>query len=197
MICQEKSYFILWPQLFSGNQVNIVLYQYVIKKLGRLTGGRSDITFEFWLKLVLSILCGSIIGLERQIKGKPSGIRTSIFICLGTNIFISLGVANVNENVDITRVLGQVVTGIGFLGAGVIIAREGLVQGITSASVIWVLAGIGSMIGFGYLMEAIVISLVTLLILVGIGIIENSFSILRGGLYSRSNENKIKKKENM
>ena len=91
---------------------------------------------EFWVKLVISIICGSIVGIERQIKGKPSGIRTSIFICLGTNIFISLGVANSNPNADITRVLGQVVTGIGFLGAGVIISREGLVLGITSAAVI-------------------------------------------------------------
>ena len=86
---------------------------------------------EFWVKFVISVICGSIVGIERQIKGKPSGIRTSIFICLGTNIFISLGVANSTPNADITRVLGQVVTGIGFLRAGVIISREGLVLGIT------------------------------------------------------------------
>jgi len=73
------------------------------------------ISIEFWIKLVLSVLCGGIIGLARQIKGKPSGIRTSIFICLGTNIFISLGVVNAGANVDITSVLGQVVIGIDFL----------------------------------------------------------------------------------
>ena len=145
-------------------------------------------TVEFWIKIVLSLLCGGIIGLERQIKGKPSGIRTSIFICLGTNIFISIGLANSGANVDATRVLGQVVTGIGFLGAGVIIAREGLVVGITSAAVIWVLAGVGSMIGFGYFVQAIVISLTTLLILVGIGFIEKRSSSLRGGLYSKNND---------
>jgi len=154
------------------------------------------ITIEFWIKLVLSILCGSIIGLERQIKGKPSGIRTSIFICLGTNIFISIGIANSGANVDVTRVLGQVVTGIGFLGAGVIIAREGLVIGITSASVIWVLAGIGSMIGFSYFMEAIVVSIITLLILVSIGLIENRYSRFRGGLYSKNDDAISKQHEN-
>ena len=145
-------------------------------------------TVEFWIKIVLSLLCGGIIGLERQIKGKPSGIRTSIFICLGTNIFISIGLANTGANVDVTRVLGQVVTGIGFLGAGVIIAREGLVVGITSAAVIWVLAGVGSMIGFGYFVQAIVISLTTLLILVGIGFIEKRSSSLQGGFYSKNND---------
>lgn len=146
----------------------------------------------FWIKLLLSIIAGSIVGIERQLKGKPSGIRTSIFICLGTNIFISLGVANTSSNVDITRVLGQVVTGIGFLGAGVIIAREGLVLGITSASVIWILAGIGSMIGFGYFSEAIILSLVTLLILLGIGFIEEKFPGLRGGLYSKNSSSNDK-----
>jgi putative Mg2+ transporter-C (MgtC) family protein len=154
-------------------------------------------TIEFWIKILLSLLCGGIIGLERQIKGKPSGIRTSIFICLGTNIFISIGIANSGANVDVTRVLGQVVTGIGFLGAGVIIAREGLVVGITSAAVIWVLAGVGSMIGFGYYMQAIVISMTTLLILVGIGFIENRSSRLRGGLYSKNSDDVSKEKEEM
>jgi len=140
---------------------------------------------EFWIKLVLSVFCGCIIGLERQIKGKPSGIRTSIFICLGTNIFISLGELKTGGNTDLTRVLGQVVTGIGFLGAGVIISRGGLILGITSASVIWMLAGIGSLIGFGYFREAVVLSVVTLAILVSIGFIENRFPNLRGGAYAR------------
>jgi putative Mg2+ transporter-C (MgtC) family protein len=153
-------------------------------------------TLEFWIRLFLSIFCGSIIGIERQIKGKPSGVRTSIFICLGTNIFISLGVANASVGVDSTRVLGQVVTGIGFLGAGVIIAREGLIVGITSSSVIWVLAGIGSMIGFGYFMEAIVTSILTVLILLGVGILENRFARLRGGLYSLNGEKRKKRSYN-
>ena len=144
----------------------------------------------FWLKLVLSILCGCIIGLERQVKGKPSGIRTSIFICLGTATFISLGQEHIGVNSDATRVLGQVVTGIGFLGAGVIIAREGLVIGITSASVIWVLAGIGSMIGFGYQVEPVVLSLASLLILIIIGILENRVPALSGGIYSQNNHNR-------
>ena len=63
----------------------------------------------------VAVLCGTIIGFERQIQGKPAGIRTSVLICLGTSLFISLGVEYTNENADATRVLGHIVTGIGLL----------------------------------------------------------------------------------
>jgi len=140
-------------------------------------------SLDFWTKIGVTILCGGMIGLERQIKGKPSGIRTSIFICLGTCLFISLGITLDGQNVDATRVLGQVVTGIGFLGAGVIISREGAIIGMTSASVIWVLSGIGALTGFNHLREAIVIALISLFILIGIGLLENRFAILQGGVH--------------
>jgi len=89
---------------------------------------------------------------------------------------------------DPTRVLGQVVTGIGFLGAGVIIAREGLVRGVTSAAVIWVLAGIGAMIGFGLFLPALAISFITVGILTGIELLENSVRRLRRGVHAPDEE---------
>jgi putative Mg2+ transporter-C (MgtC) family protein len=92
---------------------------------------------EFWLRIGTAIFCGGIIGLERQLRGKAAGIRTSILICLGTQLFVGLGSSFGGERVDPTRVLAQVVTGIGFLGGGVILAREGAVIGVTSAAVIW------------------------------------------------------------
>src|SRR3954464_12746440 len=92
---------------------------------------------EFWLRIGTSVLCGGIVGLERQLRGKAAGIRTSILICLGTELFVSLGSSFAGERVDPTRVLAQVVTGIGFLGGGVILAREGTVVGVPSAAVIW------------------------------------------------------------
>lgn len=150
---------------------------------------------DFLMKIAVTILCGSVIGLERQIKGKPSGIRTSIFICLGTCVFVSLGLSVTGQNVDPTRVLGQVVTGIGFLGAGVIISREGLVIGMTSASVIWVLAGVGALTGFNYLKEAIFIAFISLFILIGIGLLENRFVLLQGGVH-RNNYAAAKQEEN-
>jgi putative Mg2+ transporter-C (MgtC) family protein len=133
----------------------------------------------FWFRLGTAILCGGIIGLERQLRSKAAGMRTSILICLGTELFVSLGASFGGERVDPTRVLAQVVTGIGFLGGGVILAREGLVVGVTSAAVIWVLAALGSLIGLGHLVSAIILTLVTVALLLGIELLESVFRRLR------------------
>jgi len=140
-------------------------------------------TSEFWEMFGVALMSGSIIGLERQIRGKPAGIRTSVLICLGTALFVSLGKSLLGAYADPTRVLGQVVTGIGFLGAGVIVARGKSITGVTSAAAIWVLAAIGAIIGFEYYNEALVLSLLTVGILVGIGVAEGKYKILRRGVY--------------
>jgi putative Mg2+ transporter-C (MgtC) family protein len=142
----------------------------------------------FWLRLGTAILCGGIIGLERQLRGKAAGIRTSILICLGTELFVGLGSSFGGERVDPTRVLGQVVTGIGFLGGGVILAREGAVVGVTSAAVIWVLAALGSLIGLGHLVAAMVLSVVTVGLLIGVELLESVFRRLREGATDRELE---------
>jgi putative Mg2+ transporter-C (MgtC) family protein len=142
----------------------------------------------FWLRLGTAVLCGGIIGLERQLRGKAAGIRTSILICLGTQLFVSLGSSFGGERVDPTRVLGQVVTGIGFLGGGVILAREGAVIGVTSAAVIWVLAALGSLIGLGHLVAAIILSVVTVGLLIGVELLESVFRRLREGASDRELE---------
>ena len=122
----------------------------------------------FWNHVGTAFLCGGAIGLERQLRGKVSGMRTSILICLGTSFFVSLGVSLSPPPLDPTRVLGQVVTGIGFLGAGVILSRGDRIIGVTTAAVIWVLAALGSLIGAGRLQAAMVGTLLTLLVLVGV-----------------------------
>ena len=138
---------------------------------------------RFILGIAFSILCGSIIGIERQVRGKPVGIRTSILICLGTMLFIYLG-NHIEEGKDVARILGQVVTGIGFLGAGVIMNKEGPVSGVTSAAVVWLLAGIGASVGFGYYQVAVVVSCTALFVLVGVEYLENIFKSLRRGVHS-------------
>jgi len=138
---------------------------------------------EFWTKILVSVLCGGIIGFERQIRGKPAGIRTSILICLGTQVFVSHGTSLAAG--DQYRVLAQVVTGIGFLGAGLMISQEGTVRGVTSAAVIWVLAAIGATIGLGRLAEALVLVLVTVGVLSGVEYLENSIRKLRSGVHAR------------
>jgi putative Mg2+ transporter-C (MgtC) family protein len=145
-------------------------------------------TPEFWLRLGTSILCGGIIGLERQLRGKAAGIRTSILICLGTQLFVALGASFAGDRVDPTRVLGQVVTGIGFVGGGVILAREGAITGVTSAAVIWVLAALGSLIGLGHLLAALVLTLVTVGLLIGVEFLESIFRRLREGAAERELE---------
>lgn len=118
----------------------------------------------FWISVGMAALCGGIVGLERQLRGKPAGIRTGILICLSTTIFIHLGMLAESDGGS-SRVLGQIITGVGFLGTGVIIAREGMLVGVTTAAVIWVLAAIGAAIGFGYYAGAFALALVTIVVL--------------------------------
>ncbi len=136
---------------------------------------------SFSLQLATSIICGGIVGLERQLRGKAIGIRTSILICLATHIFVRLSVTLATSGADPTRVLGQVVTGVGFLGAGVILARGGAVTGVTSAAVVWMLAAIGSTIGVGRPTEGLALSVLVVAILIGVRKLESVFKRLRGG----------------
>ncbi len=135
---------------------------------------------EFWLRVGTAVLCGAVIGFERQLRGKVAGVRTSCLICLGTAIFVDLGATLAPDRADPTRVLGQVVTGIGFLGAGVILAREGRILGVTTAAVIWVLAAIGGLIGLGLLSTALAITAVTMLVLLGVEGVESLWERRRG-----------------
>lgn len=124
------------------------------------------LTWDFWLRFGMAVLCGAILGIERELSDKPAGLRTSIFVCLGSMLFVRLGALIANENADSTRVLGQVITGVGFIGAGVILARGSNVKGVTTAAVIWCLAAVGAMIGAGFLSAALAVSLVGVALLV-------------------------------
>lgn len=139
---------------------------------------------EFWIRVAAAAGCGGALGLERQFRGKPAGIRTSILICLGTHFFVLVGSSFEAPGSDPSRVVGQVVTGIGFLGAGVILTREGLVMGVTSAAVIWMIAAIGAMIGVGYTGTAIAATGVALAALVGVERLEATFRMLRRGVHA-------------
>jgi putative Mg2+ transporter-C (MgtC) family protein len=140
-----------------------------------------------WSRIGMALLCGGMIGLERQLRGKPAGMRTSSLICLGTSMFVFLGMGlhhEVGEGGDATRVLGQIVTGVGFLGAGVIMTRNGLVTGVTSAAVVWVLASAGAAVGAGRFGVALVLSIVTVSVLVGVQWLERMFAQLRRGVHA-------------
>ncbi|HXH71667.1 MAG TPA: MgtC/SapB family protein [Mariprofundaceae bacterium] len=139
---------------------------------------------DFPAIVALSVLCGAIIGLERQMRGKPAGIRTSIMVCLGTATFVHLGSQFAGPGVDPTRVLGQVITGIGFLGAGVMFAREGTVLGVTTAAVIWMLAGIGASIGLGQYHLGLGLAVTVVAVLFTCEWLEMTFAALTRGVHA-------------
>jgi putative Mg2+ transporter-C (MgtC) family protein len=139
-----------------------------------------------------ALVCGGFLGFERQIKGKPVGIRTSVLICLGTYIFVKLGFSIGYDATGAARTIGQVITGIGFLGAGVILARDGIVLGVTSAAVIWLLAALGATIGAGYASTAIIITLLAISILIGVDLLERWFKELRRGVHDKRQNRTIR-----
>ncbi len=135
------------------------------------------IMHDFVPKALLAILCGGLIGTEREMKSKPAGFRTNILICLGSMLFmwlsIHLGAAVGGDRPsDPGRIAAQVVTGIGFLGAGTIIQARGRIVGLTSAAMIWVVAAVGMAIGAGQNAVGIATTILILVVLLGLGLFE-------------------------
>ncbi len=101
--------------------------------------------------VVCAIFCGTLIGLEREHRSKPAGVKTVSLICVGSTIFTIASILIAGEaGADRGRIAAQVVTGIGFLGAGAIIREHGTVIGLTTGATIWVVSAIGVLIGAGY-----------------------------------------------
>ena len=125
------------------------------------------------VRLLISSVVGFIIGYDRERKNKPAGIRTHILVCLGTTLATMAAVFAFykfpESNVDVTRLAGQVVTGIGFLGAGIIfISNKNRVEGLTTAAGMWACTGCGIAIGFGFLegtIITVILIVITMLIL--------------------------------
>lgn len=120
---------------------------------------------EFVLKVGLAVIAGLFIGAEREYKGKSAGLRTNALVALGSCVFILISLEFRGEqNVDITRVLGQVVTGIGFIGAGTILHQGTKVEGLTTAATIWCSAGAGCLAAIGMYEELAVITILVIII---------------------------------
>lgn len=107
------------------------------------------------LKIGLAILAGGLIGLEREFRDKAAGFRTNIFICLGATLFTILSI-RLGEFNDPARIAANIVVGIGFIGAGVILRGDQRIIGLTTAATIWVVAALGMAIGAGeYLLSGL------------------------------------------
>jgi putative Mg2+ transporter-C (MgtC) family protein len=136
------------------------------------------ILLPFLIRVGAAALCGAVIGLERELKGKPAGFRTNILICLGSAIYMTVGLLLVRatgNEFDPTRIAAQVVTGIGFLGAGCIIQAGRRVTGLTSAATIWVVASIGLVAGAGFPLLAFISSWMVVITLAALGAVENRY----------------------
>jgi putative Mg2+ transporter-C (MgtC) family protein len=130
-----------------------------------------DFDLEVALRLIISFCIGSAIGLEREYHSKAAGIRTMIMICLGSTIFTAISLSLGSANPD--RLAASIVTGVGFLGAGVIFKEGVTVTGITTATTIWICAALGTAVGAGEYFVAIVGSVIILIVLVFLGRVQS------------------------
>jgi putative Mg2+ transporter-C (MgtC) family protein len=119
-----------------------------------------------FFKLLLSIALGGIIGLERETSQKPAGLRTHILICSSSAMMMILSQLVLSgtggTGGDLVRVAAAVITGMGFIGAGTIIQSQGMVHGLTTASTLWTVAGLGLVVGAGYYLIAVTFSALVL-----------------------------------
>jgi putative Mg2+ transporter-C (MgtC) family protein len=142
-------------------------------------------------KLLLATLLGGAIGIEREFAAKPAGLRTNILICVGAALFtqMSIDVAQVGFSPDrhpygdTTRIAAQIVSGIGFLGAGAILHGQGVVVGLTTAATVWVVAAIGVAVGGGAYIDACGATVLIMLVLVGLKPLEQRLQARRRRLH--------------
>ena len=144
----------------------------------------SVLRFDLLLKLTLAVLLGGAIGLEREIKAKPAGLRTNILICVGaallSDVSVRIGLIDGGARVgDPARLAAQIVSGIGFIGAGTIMQGGGTITGLTSAATIWVVAAIGIAIGAGFYVEAAGSGLLVMVVLAWLTRVENRVRRMR------------------
>ncbi len=135
-----------------------------------------NITTDDIVSMLMSILCGGIIGFEREYKSKAAGFRTIILISLGSTIFTIVSGHGMGSD---DRISANIITGIGFIGAGVIFKDQISIRGLTTAAVIWTSAAIGMTTGIGYHALAFVFTIITLVILLMVSRIEKIIAKLQ------------------
>ena len=125
------------------------------------------------LRLVLAALLGGCIGIEREMREKPAGLRTNMLVCMGSTLFMTISLQLGTVFGDYTRIAAQIITGIGFLGAGAVLHSHGFVLGLTTAATIWIVAGVGMAIGSGFYGTAVFATLLSIVTLTLMSYIED------------------------
>src|ERR1700723_4469314 len=129
-------------------------------------------------RLLLAALLGGAVGLERELRHKPAGLRTMMLICIGAALFTIMSYEMASDvGGDHTRIAAQIIPGIGFIGAGVVVRERGAVTGITSAATIFVMASIGMAVGADMIHTAVFATAMVLAALIGIGFLEDRFGL--------------------
>jgi len=131
-----------------------------------------SLRLELLIQLSLAVLLGGVVGLERELKGKPAGLRTNLLICIGATLFTTLSIHMAAAGGDPARIAAQILPGVGFIGAGTIMHTRGSVTGLTSAATIWVVAAIGMALGSAAYVEAFGSTLLVVIVLQGLGVVE-------------------------
>ena len=130
-----------------------------------------EVLHEDFIPMLVSLVLGTLVGLERQMGRKPAGLRTHVLVCLGSTMFVLTTrhavLAFGGPSLDATRVVHGVVTGVGFLGAGSIMRTEGFVFGLTTAASVWMVAAIGVAVGVHAYPLAAIGSVMALIVLEG------------------------------
>jgi len=119
---------------------------------------------DLFLRLLVAAILGSFIGIERELRGKTAGLRTNMLVCIGSALITIVGMYGF-AGADPARLAAGIITGIGFLGAGAIIAGGKEVHGLTTAASIWVVSAIGVAVGAGLYFIAVVTAILSVLIL--------------------------------
>jgi putative Mg2+ transporter-C (MgtC) family protein len=130
---------------------------------------------DYFLRLIVAAAIGGIVGIERDIKGKPAGMRTNMLMCVGSCLVMILSVEvarDAGPPADPARIAAQVVTGVGFIGAGMILRSRVSVIGLTSAATVWFISAIGLVVGYGNYALAGVAATLTILTLSGLNRLE-------------------------
>lgn len=136
-----------------------------------------DLWIESLIRLIAAAFLGGLIGLERELSHKPAGLRTNMLICSGSALFMivsQLVAGSGTYSGDPGRIAAQVVAGIGFLGAGVIVHSRGSVVGVTTGATIFVIAAIGLAVGGGYYVPAAAATLIVIVSLLVLGKLEKA-----------------------
>ena len=127
---------------------------------------------ELYFRLILSAVIGGSIGIEREVKSRAAGLRTHILVSVGSTLIMLVSIYGFGKDADPSRLASQVVSGIGFLGAGTILRTGNGIKGLTTAASLWVCSGIGLAIGAGYYLGGVITSFIVLISLIVLGSVE-------------------------